>query len=459
MNRYAIILAAGKGTRMQSNLYKVLHHVVGKPMVVHVLEAVEGLKPEKIITVVGHGADEVKAALDNQTEFVLQAEQLGTGHAVIQAESLLKNLEGHTLVTYGDTPLMTAETLDLAFQYHQAHQMKATVLTAIAPNPFGYGRIIRDDHQNVLKIVEQKDAKPFEAVITEINTGTYIFDNRLLFEALSQVDTNNAQGEFYVTDVIGIMKAAGENVGAYIMPDFNESLGVNDRVQLAFAEKVMRQRINEKHMRNGVTLIDPAATYIESDVKIGRDTIIEAGVRLKGQSVIGSNNFISSGTEIIDSKTADSVVIRQSVIEESIIGQGSDIGPFAHLRPKSELLEAVHVGNFSEIKNSTLGNGTKVGHLTYVGDATVGESVNFGAGTILVNYDGENKFHTEIDDYAFIGSNSNLVSPLKIGKNALIAAGSTVTEDVSADDLAIGRARQVNKIGRAKGKPHYKNIK
>lgn len=457
MNRYAIILAAGKGTRMQSNLYKVLHHVAGKPMVVHVLEAVEGLKPEKIITVVGHGADEVKSALGSQTEFVLQAEQLGTGHAVIQAEPLLKNLEGHTLVTYGDTPLLTAETLDQAFQYHQANQMMATVLTAIAPNPFGYGRIIRDEQKNVLKIVEQKDANSDEAAITEINTGTYIFDNRLLFEALSQVDTNNAQGEFYVTDVIGIMKAAGENVGAYIMPDFNESLGVNDRVQLAFAEKVMRQRINEKHMRNGVTLIDPATTYIESDVKIGRDTIIEAAVRLKGQTVIGSDNLITSGTEIIDSKTEAGVVIRQSVIEESLIGRGSDVGPFAHLRPKSELLEHVHVGNFSEIKNSTLGNGTKVGHLTYVGDATVGESVNFGAGTILVNYDGKNKFHTEIADYAFIGSNSNLVSPLKIGQNALIAAGSTVTEDVMADDLVIGRAKQVNKVGRAKGKPHYKN--
>jgi bifunctional UDP-N-acetylglucosamine pyrophosphorylase/glucosamine-1-phosphate N-acetyltransferase len=457
LNRYAIILAAGKGTRMQSNLYKVLHHVAGKPMVVHVLEAVEGLKPEKIITVVGHGADEVKSALGSQTEFVLQAEQLGTGHAVIQAEPLLKNLEGHTLVTYGDTPLLTAETLDQAFQYHQANQMMATVLTAIAPNPFGYGRIIRDEQKNVLKIVEQKDANADEAAITEINTGTYIFDNRLLFEALSQVDTNNAQGEFYVTDVIGIMKAAGENVGAYIMPDFNESLGVNDRVQLAFAEKVMRQRINEKHMRNGVTLIDPATTYIESDVKIGRDTIIEAAVRLKGQTVIGSDNLITSGTEIIDSKTEAGVVIRQSVIEESLIGRGSDVGPFAHLRPKSELLEHVHVGNFSEIKNSTLGNGTKVGHLTYVGDATVGESVNFGAGTILVNYDGKNKFHTEIADYAFIGSNSNLVSPLKIGQNALIAAGSTVTEDVMADDLVIGRAKQVNKVGRAKGKPHYKN--
>ncbi|MBS7576195.1 bifunctional UDP-N-acetylglucosamine diphosphorylase/glucosamine-1-phosphate N-acetyltransferase GlmU [Enterococcus sp. MMGLQ5-2] len=443
---------------MQSNLYKVLHHVAGKPMVVHVLEAVENLKPEKIITVVGHGANEVKSALGNQTEFVLQAEQLGTGHAVIQAEALLKDLSGHTLVTYGDTPLLTAETLDLAFQFHQDNQMKATVLTAIAPDPFGYGRIIRDEEQNVVAIIEQKDANATEAAITEINTGTYIFDNRLLFEALAQVDTNNAQGEFYVTDVIGILKAAGEKVGAYIMPDFNESLGVNDRVQLAFAEKVLRKRINEQHMRNGVTLIDPATVYIESDVKIGRDTIIEAGVRLKGQTVIGANNFISSGTEIIDSTTEDSVSIRQSVIEESFIGRGSDVGPFAHLRPKSKLLENVHVGNFSEIKNATLGNGTKVGHLTYVGDATVGKSVNFGAGTILVNYDGKNKFQTEISDYAFIGSNSNLVSPLKIGANALIAAGSTITKDVAADDLSIGRAKQVNKTARAKGKPHYHNL-
>lgn len=456
MKRYAIILAAGKGTRMKSKLYKVLHQVAGKPMVAHVLAAVSELNPEKTITVVGHGAEMVRSALGNQTEYALQAEQLGTGHAVIQAEDLLKNLEGQTLVTYGDTPLLTAKTLDEAFNYHVDNHLKATVLTAIAPNPFGYGRMIRDENNNLLKIVEQKDATPTEAAITEINTGTYIFDNRLLFEALSKVDTNNAQGEFYVTDVIGILKAQGEKVGAYIMADFNESLGVNDRVQLAFAEKVMRKRINEAHMRNGVTLIDPKTTYIESDVEIGSDTIIEANVRIKGKSKIGCENFVSSGSEIINSITEDNVSIRQSVIEESKIGQGSDVGPFAHLRPQSVLLENVHVGNFSEIKKATLGNGSKVGHLTYVGDATVGRDVNFGAGTILVNYDGKNKYHSEIADYAFIGSNSNIISPVSIGKNALIAAGSTITKDVLPEDIAIARSKQTNLVGRAKGRPHYK---
>jgi bifunctional UDP-N-acetylglucosamine pyrophosphorylase/glucosamine-1-phosphate N-acetyltransferase len=456
MERYAIILAAGKGTRMKSNLYKVLHQVAGKPMVAHVLDAVSGLNPVKTITVVGHGADAVKAALGERSEFVLQAEQLGTGHAVAQAEVLLKDLSGHTLVTYGDTPLLTAETLDAAFKFHIENEMKATVLTAIAPDPFGYGRIIRDDLGHVQRIVEQKDASLAQAEITEINTGTYIFDNRLLFEALAQVDTNNAQGEFYVTDAIGILKAANQHVGAYVMSDFNESLGVNDRIQLSFAEKIMRQRINRRHMRQGVSLIDPENTYIESDVVIGTDTIIEANVRLKGKTIIGSGNFISSGTEIIDSTIGDNVSIRQSVIEESIIHQGSDVGPFAHIRPMSELLENVHVGNFSEIKKATLGRGTKVGHLSYIGDVSVGEDVNFGAGVIIVNYDGKSKFHSEIADYAFIGSNSNIISPVKVGENALIAAGSTITQDVEAADLAIARAKQVNKTARAKGKPHYR---
>lgn len=456
MDKFAIVLAAGKGTRMKSALPKVLHKVAGKSMLGHVLTSVYEVEIEKKVVIVGHEADQVIATLPRGTQFVKQAEQLGTGHAVRIAADLLANKEGATLVIAGDTPLITGSTLQALFDYHFAQKATATILTAIAPNPTGYGRIVRGEDESVEKIVEQKDADDFEKAITEINTGTYIFDNKALFKALSEITTDNAQGEYYLTDVIEIFKKAGQTVVAHVLDDFDESLGVNDRVALAQAEKTMRQRINHAHMVNGVTLIDPETTYIESDVIIGEETVIEGNVVIKGQTNIFKNVYITNGSRIVDSEIHSDCEIRNSTIEESRLSVGSNVGPYAHLRPGTVLSEEVHVGNFVEIKGSTLGKGTKAGHLTYIGNATVGEKVNFGAGSITINYDGKNKYNTEIEDFAFIGSGSRIIAPVHIGKNALTAAGSTITEDVPDEAMALGRSRQVNKLGRAKKMPHYR---
>ncbi|MDR2465707.1 MAG: bifunctional UDP-N-acetylglucosamine diphosphorylase/glucosamine-1-phosphate N-acetyltransferase GlmU [Streptococcaceae bacterium] len=454
--RYAIILAAGKGTRMKSQLYKVLHEVAGKAMVDHVLTQVERTKPNKIITIVGHGAETVKNVLGDRSEYALQEEQLGTGHAVLQAKDLLLGKTGTTLIVSGDTPLLTWETLSNLFEYHATRRSVGTVLTAKAPDPFGYGRIIRDHIGVVEKIVEQKDATPEIARINEINTGTYVFDNALLFDALSKIDTNNAQGEYYLTDIIEILKSEGHTIAAYQMDSFEESLGVNDRIALSEANKLMRHRINQTHMVHGVTLIDPESTYIESEVEIGNDTIIEPNVFLKGKTVIGKDVFIGSNCEIRDSVIESNVKIRSSVIEEAVVKSGADVGPMAHLRPKAEILENAHVGNFVEVKGATLGKGSKAGHLSYIGNVKIGKDVNVGAGVIFVNYDGKNKYDSVVEDHAFIGSNANIVNPVHIGKNGLVTAGSTITEDVPKESLAFGRAKQVNKEGRAKNYPHYK---
>lgn len=444
-NKYTIILAAGKGTRMKSKLYKVLHRVCGKTMVDHVLTQVEQIKPDKIVTVVGHGAEAVEAEVGDRSQFVVQEQQLGTGHAVLQAEKLLGDLEGMTLIANGDTPLLTAKTFEKLFAYHRDKGAKATILTATAPDPTGYGRIVRGDLGTVQKIVEQKDTTREEAQIDEINTGVYCFDNQALFSALHEVKNDNAQGEYYLTDVIEILKSRGDVIAAYRMKDFAESQGVNDRVALASATAVMRQRINEKHMRNGVTLEDPQSTYIESDVVIGNDTIIEPGVALKGHTVIGSDCVIGQGTRIVDSTIEDGVHTLSSTIEESIMRQGSNIGPNSHLRPNSDIGAGVHIGNFVEIKNATLGENTKVGHLTYVGDATLGKEINVGCGVVFVNYDGVKKWHATVGDHAFIGSNSNIVAPVNISDHSFVAAGSTITDDIPFHAMGIARARQTNK--------------
>lgn len=457
MKKYAIILAAGKGTRMKSDLPKVLHKVTGKTMLDHVRVAVSALSPDKEVIVVGHRADDVLASLADGPEFVKQEEQLGTGHAVQIVAPLLDKEEGTTLVIAGDTPLISGDTLEKLFAYHESEGATATILTAIAPDPTGYGRIIREGGQ-VTKIVEQKDASEEEKAVPEINTGTYVFDNKALFDALTKINNNNNQGEYYLTDVIEIFKNAGQKVCAYSLDDFEESLGVNDRVALSQAEKSMRARINHNHMVNGVTLIDPETTYIDADVEIAPDALIEGNVVIKGKTTIKSGVVITNCSRIEDSVLHSNVEVHNSTVESSIMETGSNIGPYGHLRPQTILHENVHVGNFVEIKGSTLGANTKAGHLTYIGNATVGEDVNFGAGTITVNYDGQNKFHTEIEDHAFVGSNSTLIAPLHIGKNALTAAGSTITSDVPDDTVAIGRARQTDKIGRAKKLPHYKKL-
>ena len=455
MTNYAVILAAGKGTRMKSDLPKVLHKVAGISMLEHVFRSVNAINPEKTVTVVGHKAELVEQVLAGQTDFVRQTEQLGTGHAVMMAEPVLENLTGQTLVIAGDTPLITGESLKNLIDFHINHKNVATILTAEADNPFGYGRIVRNQHGEVLKIVEQKDASDFEQQIKEINTGTYVFDNASLFKALKNINTNNAQGEYYITDVIGIFRENGEKVGAYTLKDFDESLGVNDRVALATAEGVMRRRINKQHMVNGVSFVNPDVTYIDVDVEIAPEVQLEANVTLKGQTKIGAETILTNGTYIVDSEIGERAVITNSMIEESSVADGVTVGPYAHIRPSSSLAKDVHVGNFVEIKGSSIGENTKAGHLTYIGNSEVGANVNFGAGTITVNYDGQNKYKTIIGDNVFVGSNSTIIAPVELGDNSLVGAGSTIDKDVPANAIAIGRSRQINKEDYAKRLPHH----
>ncbi|WP_124058287.1 bifunctional UDP-N-acetylglucosamine diphosphorylase/glucosamine-1-phosphate N-acetyltransferase GlmU [Vaginisenegalia massiliensis] len=442
--RMAVVLAAGKGTRMKSSLYKVLHPVCGLPMVEHVIRAVKASQVEEIVTIIGHGAQQVKEVLGDASRYAMQEEQLGTGHAVLQAAELLADQEGQTLVICGDTPLFTAETLSELFAQHEARGAQATVLTAILADATGYGRIVRSAQDDVERIVEHKDATEEQRQIKEINTGTFVFDNQALFKALAKVTNQNAQGEYYLTDVIELIKADGGLVGAHVMADHLESLGVNDRRALSQANQIMSRRINQAHMVAGVSFMNPDTVYIETDVTIGPDTVIENGVLLKGKTSIGSSCYIGANTEIVDSQIADQVKITQSVIESSTVAEGATVGPFAHLRPKSYLGKDVHIGNFVEVKNSTIGQGTKSGHLTYIGDADLGEGINIGCGTIFVNYDGKRKFRSKVGDQAFIGCNANIVSPVEIGQRAFIAAGATITNDVPDEALAISRVEQSN---------------
>ncbi|WP_147535874.1 bifunctional UDP-N-acetylglucosamine diphosphorylase/glucosamine-1-phosphate N-acetyltransferase GlmU [Bacillus marasmi] len=443
--RYAIILAAGQGTRMKSKLYKVLHPVCGKPMVQHVVDQVSKLNIDEMVTIIGHGAEKVKAQLGDKSQYALQESQLGTAHAVIQAKGTLAGKQGVTIVVCGDTPLIEAETMEALIKQHEAMNAKVTVLTAATDNPTGYGRIVRNAEGHVEKIVEHKDATDQERSIKEINTGTYCFDNKALFEALEQVSNDNVQGEYYLPDVIEILKKQGEIVTAYQTGNFEETLGVNDRVALSQAEQIMKNRINESHMRNGVTLIDPTSTYIGADVEIGQDTVIYPGTVVSGRTVIGSDCVIGPNSEIKDCKIGDATTIRQSVAHDSSIGSNVNIGPFAHIRPSSDIHDEVKIGNFVEIKKAVFGQGSKASHLSYIGDAEVGKDVNIGCGSITVNYDGKNKFLTKIEDNVFVGCNSNLVAPVTIGKGSYVAAGSTITNNVPEEALSIARARQVNK--------------
>lgn len=451
---YAIVLAAGQGTRMKSKLFKVMHPVMGIPMVEHVIQAVKKAGIDRVVAITGVGSEAVKEHLGDICEYAFQEEQLGTAHAVLQAEELLGSEKGTTVIIAGDTPLLTGDTLKSLLKYHQEKQAAATVLTAMADDPSGYGRVIRGDDELVAKIVEDKDTSTEEKMIREINTGTYCFNNELLFDALKQVDNHNAQGEYYLPDVLTILKDAGHEIVAYVLDDMDEALGVNDRIALSEATRIMRDRINRLHMQNGVTLIDPASTYIEPNVTIGSDTVIEPGVYLKGNTEIGSDVRIGHHAEITDSVVADGAQITQSVIESSEIGKGATVGPFARLRTGSVLKEEVHIGHFVEIKNSVIGRGTHAGHHAYIGDATVGEKVNIGCGVIFANYNGRDKSKTIVGDHVFIGSNATLVAPVTIAEHAFIAAGSTINRDVSKDAMAIARSRQVNKEGYANKLPY-----
>jgi bifunctional UDP-N-acetylglucosamine pyrophosphorylase/glucosamine-1-phosphate N-acetyltransferase len=437
------------GKRMNSKLHKVLHPVCGKPMVGHVIDLLKQANADRIVAVVGHGAEAVQAYLGAGVEYTLQEEQLGTGHAVLQAAPLLSEEEGITIVICGDTPLVRSATLERMIQVVRDTPAAATVMSVTMDNPHGYGRIVRSADGRFLQIVEQKDCTAEQREIKEINAGTYVFDNRKLFAALSKITNDNSQHEYYLTDVFDILNGQQETIVALCTEDATEGIGVNDRVGLAEAQAWMRRRINRNHMVNGVTLIDPENTYIDADVAIGTDSVIWPGTTLSGATVIGESCVIGPNSDIADSRIGNRVTIKQSVLSEAMVADEAAIGPFAYLRPGAIIGERVKVGDFVEIKNAVLGAGTKVSHLSYVGDAEVGSNVNIGCGAITVNYDGFHKHKTLIGDNAFVGSNVNLVAPVKVGEGALVAAGSTITRDVPDNDMAIARERQENRPGYA----------
>lgn len=445
-NCYGIILAAGEGKRMKSKLPKVLHKVCGKAMVEHVIHAVEKAGVEDYSVVIGHKADMVKAHLGENVKTAFQDKQLGTGHAVMCCEDFLRDKDGTVIILAGDAPLITSETISKVFEYHAENGYSATVLTADTDNPQGFGRIVRNQSGDIERIVEHKDASEEEKNIKEINSGTYCFNIAHLLNALKSINNNNAQGEYYLTDAIEILKSQGKKVGAF-KSEFVEFMGVNSRVQLHEASEVMKKKILTRLMEDGVTILDAASTYVEAGVKIGSDTIIYPGTVIEGQCEIGEDCVIGPNTRLVNCRVDNNVEVQSSVVIESHIKDGASVGPFAYIRPDSVIGRDVKIGDFVEIKKSTIGDNTKVSHLTYIGDAEVGKSCNFGCGTVIVNYDGTNKNKTIIGDKSFIGCNSNLVAPVKVGDKAYIAAGSTITEDVPDGSLAIARSKQVNKEG------------
>ena len=442
-----VILAAGKGTRMKSSLPKVLHKAGGKAMLAHVLTAAKEAGARRNIVVVGFGGEAVEATLKGEAEFVTQAEQLGTGHAVLQAEPLLGGTQGTVLVLCGDTPLLTGKLLEKLVREHAAVGAKATVLTAVMPDATGYGRVLRSADGMVERIVEHKDATAEERAVREVNSGIYCFEAPDLFAALHEVGNDNAQGEYYLPDVLEILKKKGEKIFAVAADDYEETLGVNSRAQLAASEKILRRRKNEALMADGVTLMDPETTYVDADVRVGRDTVLYPGTWLEGATVIGEGCEIGPSARFQDVKVGAHVTAHFCYAHECEIADGVTLGPYVHIRPATKLAAHVKIGNFVEVKNSVVGEGTKLPHLSYIGDADIGAGVNMGCGTITVNYDGKKKFRTEVGDNAFVGCNSNLVAPVRVGAGAYIGAGSTITKEVPEGDLAIARAHQKNITG------------
>lgn len=460
MKPTVVILAAGLGTRMKSGLAKALHPLAGRPLVQHVLNACLAVDPEKTVLVLGHQADKVReAAREYQPEFVLQYEQLGTGHAVRQAREAIAGAAGPVMVLCADTPLLTGGMLKKVVELHTKSRAAITLVTAVVPDPFGYGRVVRGK-AGAMRIIEEKDATASQKNIKEVNAGIYCFEKKFLLASLDGLGKNNAQGEYYLPDTVALARKKKLGVSAFVSEDIDEVMGVNTRHDLSRAEAVLRDRVNRKWMLEGVTLLDPASTFIGSEVTLGRDVVLYGNVRLEGRTRIGEACTVFPGSRIADSVIGNNVTIKDSsVIEESAVAAGACIGPFAHLRPGSVIGAGAKIGNFVEIKKSTIGEGSKANHLSYIGDATVGRDVNIGAGVITCNYDGFQKHPTVIGDGVFVGSDSQLVAPVTIGKGALIAAGATITRDVPPDALAISRAPQELREGFASRRRRMKRKK
>ena len=442
--RSAIVMAAGKGTRMKSELPKTMHQVLDRPMVGHIYDNLKKANVEQIVMVVGFGAEKVKDYLKDQVNYAIQEPQLGTGHAVMQAH-MLKEIEGKTLLYNGDCPLIQPETLEALFS--KAEEADFTVLTTKMPDPLRYGRIIRDKDDNVEKIIEYKDCDEEEVNINEINVGIYCVDNRLLWKYIDELDNNNAQNEYYVTDLVEIFKKHGHKVNALIATDHEEMIGPNDRLMLAEANLWLKKYLNKKLLENGVTLIDSDSVYVSTETRIGEDSVVYPNVTMEGKVTIGRDCVILPNTYLKNVEIGDGTTIDSSRITDSKVGNEVTVGPSSHIRNGCVIADKVRIGNFVELKNTKLGYNTKCAHLTYIGDSIVGEKVNFGCGVVTVNYDGKNKYVTEIGDGSFIGSNVNIIAPIKIGKNALLAAGSTINEDIEDGDMGIARPRQEIKKG------------
>jgi bifunctional UDP-N-acetylglucosamine pyrophosphorylase/glucosamine-1-phosphate N-acetyltransferase len=447
----AVLLAAGQGTRMKSDLPKVLHPLCGKPMLWHVLEALKSAAPEKPVVVVGHGAEKVTDYLGDSAQTVLQEPQLGTGHAAMQAEPLLKGKMDYVIVTYADMPLLRGETFKRLLETQRLNSGPLSLLTVIADDPRGFGRIVRKSDGTVQAIVEEYVATPEQQKIKELNVGAYCFQADWLWDALHRIEKNPKKGEYYLTDIVEIAVKDNLPVQAVLHDDFIETIGINTRVHLSEAEAAMRLRINHEHMLNGVSMMDPISTYIEIGIKIGKDTTIMPNTYIHGNTIIGERNVIGPNSIIRDTTIGNDCQILASILEGAVLEDDVDMGPFARLRKGAHLKNHVHMGNFGEVKDSTLGDGVKMGHFSYIGNATIGAHTNIGAGTITANYDGEKKHPTEIGEDVFIGSDTMLVAPIKLGDGARTGAGAIVTRNVPEDTLVVGMpARAIRKLERKK---------
>lgn len=449
MKKFAVVLAAGKGTRMKTELPKCAFPILKKPMIEYIVENVEKSEINEVITVVGFKKEVFKELLGNRVDYAIQDEQLGTGHAVLMAKGLLEKRRGTTLILLGDMPLIDYRVINKVLKYHEDRSNDLTVVTTHYDNPKGYGRIMRDENGIITSIVEQNDCSYEQKQIKEVNTGIYCVSNSLLFKAIDKIEKNEKKGEYYLTDIVEIMQE-DYVVGTFVLRDAYKVMGVNDLFSISIAEKHLREEINKKHMLNGVSIINPETVTIGHNVIIEENVVINPNTFITGNSLIKTRSIVGPNTEVHNSTIDENVQVKHSLVYDSIIHENTTIGPFAHLRAGAEIGANNRVGNFVEVKNSITGDGTKAAHLAYIGDAETGKNVNFGCGSITVNYDGVSKHRTVIGDDVFIGCNTNLVAPLKVGNKVFIAAGSTVTKDVPSGALAIARNRQINKADYAK---------